>query len=82
MGIQSIWSWKSLEGRELHEKLGYCNIGALLIGMGIGVRVGLLIAPASGEKTRADISKKVSDFGKKIPNRTRKPQGTTGTYGE
>ena len=43
---------------------------------------GKLNATSNWKKTRADITKKVSDFGKKIPNRTRKPQGATGTYGE
>jgi hypothetical protein len=41
------------------------NVGALLIGVGVGVGVGLLIAPASGTETRADIAKKVSDFGER-----------------
>jgi hypothetical protein len=70
----------ALRGKEDSQILS--NVGALLIGVGVGVGVGLLIAPASGEETRADIAKKVSDFGKKVPNRERKPQGATGTYGE
>ncbi len=55
------------------------NVGALLIGVGVGVGVGLLIAPARGDVTRADIAKKVSDFGEKVRDRERKPQGATGT---
>jgi hypothetical protein len=70
----------ALRGKEDSQILS--NVGALLIGVGVGVGVGLLIAPASGEETRADIAKKVSDFGKKVPNREQKPQGVTGTYGE
>ena len=70
----------ALRGKEDSEVL--TNVGALLIGMGVGVGVGLLIAPARGEKTRADIAKKVSDFSKKVPNRERKPYGATGTYAE
>jgi gas vesicle protein len=58
------------------------KVGALLIGAAIGAGVGLLIAPASGEEMRADIANKVSDFGKKVPDRERKPQSATGTYGE
>ena len=59
------------------------KVGVLLIGVSVGVGVGLLIAPASGEKTRADITDKVSDFGDKVRERTaKKPQGATGTYGE
>ncbi len=52
----------ALRGKEDSQILN--NVGALLIGVGVGVGVGLLIAPASGEETRADIAKKVSDFGK------------------
>src|SRR5580692_7155133 len=69
-----------LRGREDSQMLG--KVGALLIGVGIGVGVGLLIAPASGEKTRADIVDKVSAFGKKVSDRKRKPQRATGTHGE
>jgi YtxH-like protein len=68
-----------LRGREDSRILS--NVGALVIGVGVGVGVGLLIAPASGEETRADIAKKVSDFGKKVPKREHKPHDATGTYG-
>jgi hypothetical protein len=71
----------ALRGKEDSRILG--KVGALLIGVGIGVGVGLLIAPASGEKTRADLTDKVSDFGEKVRERTRKtPQGATGTHDE
>jgi hypothetical protein len=70
-----------LRGKEESRIFG--KVGALLIGVGIGVGVGLLIAPASGEKTRADINDKVSDLGDKVRERTRKTrEGTTGTHGE
>jgi hypothetical protein len=70
-----------LRGEEDSHILG--KVGALLIGVGVGVGVGLLIAPARGEKTRADIAEKVSDFGDKVRERTgKKPQTATGTYGE
>jgi hypothetical protein len=59
------------------------KIGALMIGVGVGVGVGLLIAPASGEKTRADLTDKVSEFGDKVRERKRKtPEGATGIHGE
>jgi len=67
-------------GKEDSQMFG--KVGALLIGVGIGVGVGLLIAPARGEQPRADIAKKVSDFGEKVCDRERKPQGATGTHGE
>jgi hypothetical protein len=71
----------ALRGKEDSRILG--KVGALLIGVGIGVGVGLLIAPASGEKTRADLTDKVSDFSEKVRERTRKtPQGATGTHDE
>ena len=57
------------------------TVGALLIRVGVGV--GLLFAPASGEKARADIAGKVSDFGDKVREQAgRTPPSATGTYGE
>ena len=71
----------ALRGEE--ESHIFRTIGVLLIGVGIGVGVGLLIAPATGEKTRADIADKVSDFGDKVRERTgKKPQGAPATPGE
>jgi len=69
----------ALRGKEDSQVLS--NIGALLIGVGVGVGVGLLIAPARGDVTRADIAKKVSDFGEKVRDRERKPASATGTHG-
>jgi hypothetical protein len=70
-----------LRGKEESRIFG--KVGVLLIGVGVGVGVGLLIAPTSGEKTRADISDKVSDFGDKVRERTRKTtEGATGTHRE
>jgi hypothetical protein len=70
-----------LRGEEDSHIVG--KVGALLIGVGVGVGVGLLIAPARGEKTRADIAEKVSGFSDKVRERTgKKPQSATGTYGE
>jgi hypothetical protein len=70
-----------LRGEEDTHILG--KVGALLIGVGVGVGVGLLIAPARGEKTRADIAENVSVFGDKVRERTgKKPHSATGTYGE
>jgi len=56
---------------------------ALLMGVGAGVGIGMLVAPASGEKTRADMSEKAKDVREKVRDRSsRKPQGASGTYGE
>ena len=71
----------ALRGEEDSHILG--NVGALLIGVGVGVGVGLLVAPARGEKTRADLAEKVSELGEKVRQRTaKKPQNAIGTYGE
>ena len=69
----------ALRGKEDSQILG--KVGALLIGVGIGVGIGTVIAPTSGEETRADIADKVSDFGDKVRERTEKKQGATGTHG-
>jgi len=56
---------------------------ALLIGVGLGVSVGMLFAPASGEETRSNLADKVQDFGDKVRNRfSSEPQPASGTYGE
>jgi hypothetical protein len=67
----------ALRGKEDSQIFG--KVGALLVGVGIGVGVGLLIAPASGEETRTDIANKVADFGEKVRERERKPEGATET---
>jgi YtxH-like protein len=70
----------ALRGEEDSHKFG--KVGALVTGVAIGVGIGLLIAPASGEETRSDIADKVTDFGDKVRERTeKKPLGTTGTQG-
>jgi gas vesicle protein len=49
----------------------------------VGIGGGLLVAPASGEETRSDITDKVSDFSDKARERTgKKPQSATRTHGE
>jgi hypothetical protein len=71
----------ALRGKEDSQIFG--KVGALLVGVCIGVGVGLLIAPASGEETRGDIADKVSDFGDKVRERTgKKAKAATGTHDE
>lgn len=41
---------------------GKGKVGTLLAGLGIGVGLGLLFAPQSGEKTRADLKKKMDEL--------------------
>ena len=53
---------------------------ALLVGVGLGVGIGMLVAPASGEKTRADLSEKVKDLRDRMRERSsREPKRVTGT---
>jgi gas vesicle protein len=69
----------ALRGQD-HHALG--NTTAFLMGAGAGVGIGMLFAPASGQKTRADISEKVKDVREKVRDRSsREPQGAIGTYG-
>jgi hypothetical protein len=57
---------------------------ALLVGVGVGAGIGMLVAPASGKKTRADLSEKVKDLRDRMRERSSRPEphGATGTYGE
>jgi len=52
------------------------NALSLVAGIGIGVAVGMIFAPASGEETRSAIADKVQMFGGKV-----KEQWATGTNG-
>jgi gas vesicle protein len=69
-----------LRGRHHHP---LSTATALLIGVGAGVGIGMLVAPASGQKTRTDISEKVKGVREKVRDRSsREPQGAIGTYGQ
>ena len=65
----------ALRGEEESQIFG--KAVALAIGVGIGIGIGALIAPASGEETRADIADRVSDFG----DVHAQPPSATGTRG-
>ena len=61
---------------------GMKRAAALLTGVGVGVGVGMLLAPASGKKTRANLSNKVHQVSDRV--RGKLPSGerpATGTYG-
>ena len=69
----------ALRGQDHH---ALSTATALLMGVGAGVGMGMLFAPASGLKTRADISEKVKDVREKIRVRpAREPQAASRTYG-
>lgn len=46
----------------MSKKEGNGRLGSLLAGLGIGVGLGLLFAPQSGEKTRRDLKKKMDEL--------------------
>jgi hypothetical protein len=48
---------------------GLSSAAALLLGVGVGVALGILFAPASGEQIRRDIADKVQQFGGRIRSR-------------
>jgi hypothetical protein len=54
---------------------GLSTTAAFLIGAGVGVGLGMLLAPASGEEIRSNISEKVRD------RFSREKEPSTGTYG-
>jgi hypothetical protein len=61
---------------------GIKTAAALLVGVAVGVGVGLLFAPASGEQVRENLVGKVQDFGGKVKSRFSKEDAAgTGTYG-
>ena len=58
---------------------GLSTTAAFLIGAGVGVGLGMLLAPASGEEIRSNISEKVRDRFSRMNERMNQP--STGTYG-
>jgi hypothetical protein len=62
----------ALRGED-HSGLG--TTAAFLIGAGVGVGLGMLLAPASGEEIRSNISEKFRD------RFSREKEPSTGTYG-
>jgi hypothetical protein len=69
----------ALRGQDHH---ALSTATTLMMGVGAGVGIGMLFAPASGLKTRADISEKVKDVSEKIRVRSaREPEEASRTYG-
>jgi hypothetical protein len=60
------------------------NAISFAAGIGIGIGLGILLAPASGEKTRSSIAEKVQDVGERVRSRVspgvKRP--ATGTEGK
>ncbi len=51
------------------DRSGLGSTAALLLGVGIGVALGILFAPASGEQVRRNIADKAREFGGRIRSR-------------
>jgi len=70
---------RSIRGEEDHT---LTNTVAFLVGVGAGVGVGLLFAPASGEETRGTITGRVQELGEKVRGKLSPEDNPgTGTYG-
>jgi YtxH-like protein len=68
---------RSITGED-HSGLG--SAAALLAGFGVGVALGILFAPASGQEIRRNIGDKIQEFGGRISSRASgEPHAGTGT---
>src|SRR5712692_6322613 len=78
---QSDRAGRAIRGQEDHTVRNAISFAA---GMGLGIGVGMLFAPASGEETRSSIAEKVQDVGDRVRERfspeIKKP--ATGTEGK
>lgn len=54
---------------------------ALFAGIAIGVVIGIMFAPKSGEETRKDISEKIDDVKKKVEDVETKGKDFLGKFG-
>ncbi|HVO60075.1 MAG TPA: YtxH domain-containing protein [Terriglobales bacterium] len=54
---------RAITGEDQH---GLSSTAALLLGVGVGVALGILFAPASGEQVRRNIADTARDFGGRI----------------
>jgi YtxH-like protein len=69
-----------VRGQKEDHTLG--NTLAFLAGIGTGIAVGMLFAPASGEETRNSLAGSAQGMTDKLRDRfTSTPEGNTGTYG-
>ena len=67
---------RSITGED-HSSLG--SVAALLAGVGLGVALGILFAPASGEQIRRRVADKVQEFGGRIRSRESGEEHESGT---
>ena len=51
------------------ENHGFRNFMSFLLGIGVGVGAGMLLAPSSGEELRSTITDKVQDIGSRVTAR-------------
>ena len=65
------------------DRSGLGSTAALLLGVGVGVALGILFAPASGEQFRRNIADTFQKFGGRIRSRvSREPHGKENTTAE
>jgi hypothetical protein len=57
---------RAITGEDQH---GLSSTAALLLGVGVGVALGILFAPASGEQVRRNIADSARNFGGRIRSR-------------
>lgn len=57
---------RAIRGDDDNQVVG--NVLSLAAGIGIGLAIGVIFAPASGEETRTAITDKVRDFGGRVRN--------------
>ena len=60
------------------DRRGLNSTAALLLGVGVGVALGILFAPASGEQVRRNIAETAREFGGRIRSRIPGESGETG----
>jgi YtxH-like protein len=60
------------------DRSGISSTAALLLGVGVGVALGILFAPASGEQVRRNIADSARDFGERIRSRVGGEPGESG----
>ena len=51
------------------DRSGLSSAAALVLGVGVGIALGILFAPASGEQIRRNIADKAQEFGGRIRSR-------------
>jgi hypothetical protein len=70
---------KVSRGITVEDRSGIGSTAALFLGVGVGVALGILFAPASGEQIRRNIAGTFQEFGGRIRTRVSGESGGTAT---